>query len=94
LDSAPMLFILNTCSTVLTLNQTRSMMIVERRWSVREGKKIITRSICFDLEVYAAMEAETVKLGYGSQSRLVNHAMRKLLKIKPKPNSYQRENAK
>lgn len=56
--------------------------------------RVITRSIVFEIEVFKAMEAETVKHGYGSQSRLVNHAMRKLLKLKPRETSFQRATAK
>ena len=61
---------------------------------MRKSSKKITRSICWDIDVYEAMEAEVVTLGYGGQSRLANHAMRKLLKLKPPRNSYQREAAK
>jgi hypothetical protein len=52
---------------------------------MRDGKKVTTTSICFDSDVYVAMIAETSKLGYGSKSRLVNHAMRKLLGLKLRP---------
>lgn len=50
---------------------------------MREGKKVTTTSICFDSDVYVAMIAATSKLGWGSKSRLVNHAMRRLFKLKP-----------
>lgn len=61
---------------------------------MRKGPKVTTRSICFQNEVFEVLERETVKLGYGSQSQIVNLALRKHFGLKPKTTSYQREMAK
>jgi len=60
---------------------------------MRKGPKVTTRSICFQNEVYEILERETVRLGYGSQSQIVNLALRKHFKLKQRQSSSQREGA-
>jgi len=52
--------------------------------------KVVTRSICFDPDVYEAVEGDKNRTGWGSQSRVINHILRKWYKLKPRANPYQR----
>ena len=58
---------------------------------MRKGPKVVTRSICIQNDIYEVLERETVKNGYGSQSQIVNLALRKHFRLKPRKSSYQRE---
>lgn len=60
---------------------------------MRKGPKVTTRSFCVHNEVYEVLERETVNLGYGSQSQIVNLALRRFFRMKPRQSSHQRESA-
>lgn len=61
---------------------------------MRKGPKVTTRSFCVRNEIYEVLERETIRLGYGSQSQIVNLALERHFKLKPRQTSTQREGAK